>query len=125
MNFFLGLLLAFIFWMLGEVKAEWKPQYADASPDVQAWYKNAELTEEAQKRFTFKSCCAKSDVFRTRFKVNQVNGSDEWWYFTKDGRWKLIPADIIHGEETAPDGQPTLFIYQGQETCFYVGRGGT
>lgn len=97
-------------------------RYANA-PDRE-WYKNAKLTEAAQKRFSFKSCCEHSDVFRTQFRVNKQSGDDEWYYLTDAGVWKRIPADIIHWGESAPGGQPTLFIYHGQETCFWPGQGG-
>ena len=29
------------------------------------WYKNAELTPQAQKRFAFKTCCDHADVVKT------------------------------------------------------------
>lgn len=104
-------------------QAEWKPEYANASPEVQAWYRNAELTPEAQKRFPFQKCCDHADVYRTQFKVDKASGRDEWWYFDM-GDWKRIPDDIVHVDEHAPDNQPTLFIYHGQETCFFPGGAG-
>lgn len=95
------------------------------SPNA-AWYKNAQMTDAAKKRLGYQwtSCCEHSDVFRTAFWVNKDNGDDEWWYQLPNGSWKLIPNDIIHWGEFAPDGRPTLFIYQGVETCFYVGEDG-
>lgn len=104
-------------------RATWKPEYANASPEVRDWYRNAELTPEAQKRFMFKKCCDHADVFRTQFKVNKTTGGDEWWYLN-GAEWKLIPHDIIHLDEHAPDNQPTLFIYNGMETCFFPGGAG-
>ena len=63
-------------------------------------------------------------MFRTKFKVGG-DGGDEWWYL-KDKTWTRIPNDIVHWGEHAPDGRPTLFIYQstGQELCFYPGEDG-
>lgn len=110
--------------MLTPVAAEWKPEYAQASPEVREWYRQAELTEEARKRFRWVKCCDHADVFRTQFKVNKTTGGDEWWYLTKEGQWKLIPPDIIHTDQHAPDNQPTLFIYAGKETCFFPGGSG-
>lgn len=119
-------LTIFAVFMVGMVKAsraEWKPEYAQASPEVRAWYRNAELTEAAKLRLPFKNCCDHADVFRTQFKVDKASGRDEWWYF--DGEWKRVPDDIIHIDKHAPDNQPTLFIYQGKETCFFpAGAGG-
>ena len=65
---------------------------------------------------------AVSDV-RTRFTVNRSDAGDEWFYL--DGEtWKRIPPDVIHWGETAPGGQPTLFVYSGTETCFFPGDSG-
>jgi len=105
--------------------ATWKPQYAQAAPEVRDWYEHAELTPEAQKRFPFKSCCKHSDVVRTKFRVDKKNGADQWWYLDGD-EYKLIPPDIIHWGEHAPDGQPTLFRLGegGALTCFWPGADG-
>lgn len=96
----------------------------DGQPqEVRDWYKNAELTAEAQQRFPFKKCCAQSDVVRTQFRVDKVSGADAWWWL--DGEtWRAVPPDIIHWGESAPDGQPTLFVFLGKETCFFPGDGG-
>lgn len=104
--------------------ATWKPEYAQASPLVQDWYRNAELTAEAQKRFPFKKCCDHADVVRTRFEVNKTSGGDEWFYEDSPGHMKRIPPDIIHWGQSAPGGAPTLFVYAGQETCFFPGDSG-
>lgn len=105
--------------------AEWRPEYANASPEVRDWYRNAELTPEARLRFPFVKCCDHADVFRTEFRVNKGNGGDEWWYLAASGEWTLIPADIVHVDRHAPDNQPTLFIYNNKETCFFpAGAGG-
>jgi hypothetical protein len=103
--------------------ARWKPEYADAAPAVREWYQHAELTKQAQMRFPFKSCCEHADVVRTQFRVNKVDGHDEW-YWLDNGEWRRIPDDIIHWGEAAPDKQPTLFVYKGHETCFWPGDSG-
>jgi hypothetical protein len=104
-------------------RSEWKPQYAQASPEVRSWYREAELTEAAKGRFPFKNCCDHADVVRTQFRVDRASGGDEWFYLD-GGTWKRIPPDIIHWGKSAPDGRPTLFIYKGAETCFFPGEGG-
>ena len=107
----------------GAAQATWKPEYAQLPQAVRDWYTQAQLTESAQKRFPYKRCCDHADVIKTQFRVNKDSGEDEWYYFV-DGDWKRIPPDVIHWGETAPDKQPTLFVYQGHETCFYPGDGG-
>jgi len=107
----------------GPAGATWKPEYASQPPEVRAWYRNAELTEAARYRFPFKKCCDHSDVVKTKFNVNKTTRGDEWYWL--DGEtWRRIPDDVIHWHEHAPGGQPTLFIYQGHETCFFPGDGG-
>jgi len=95
-----------------------------ATPEMQAWYSNAAIMPEARKRLPWAKCCNHAEVVRTQFRVNKTDRGDEWYYLA-EGKWKLIPRDIIHPEdEKAPDGQPTLFIYEGKETCFFLGEGG-
>lgn len=104
--------------------AAWKPEYANSSPETRQWYRDAQLTDEAKKRFQFTHCCDHADVVRTEFKVNKTTNGDEWWYLTAGGEWKQVPPDIIHVDKHAPDNQPTLFIYNGHETCFFPGGSG-
>lgn len=106
-----------------QVRAEWKPEYAQAPQATRDWYRNAELTDAAQARFRYKKCCDHADVVKTQFRVSTVDGNDEWYWFD-NGRWRRIPPDVIHWGESAPGGQPTLFVYGGQETCFWPGTGG-
>ena len=105
-------------------RAEWKPEYAQASPEVREWYRNAPLTPEAQQRFPFKKCCDHADVVKTQFRVNRTDGRDEWFYEHTPGHFKRIPDDVIHWGVSAPGGQPTLFVYAGSETCFFPGDSG-
>jgi len=94
-------------------------RYANA-PD-RDWYLHAELTEAAQKRFGFKSCCAHSDVVKTRFRP--ALAADGWDYL--DGtRWRQVPPDIIHHDKFAPAGEPVMFAVHGNPTCFFPPRGG-
>jgi hypothetical protein len=104
-------------------QATWKPEYASSPPEVQDWYRNAELTHAAQFRFPFKKCCDHADVVKTKFTVNKTTQGDEWFWLDGD-QWRKIPGDIIHWGKTAPGGQPTLFVYSGNETCFFPGDSG-
>lgn len=106
-----------------KARAEWKPEYDLLPPEIRAWYRNAELTPEAQARLPFKKCCDHADVVKTKFSVNKTNNGDEWFYLAGSG-WRRIPDDVIHWGESAPGGQPTLFVYSGAETCFFPGDGG-
>jgi hypothetical protein len=106
-----------------QAQATWKPEYANAAPEVQEWYRNAQLTDAAERRFGFKSCCAHSDVVKTAFRVDKATNGDEW-YWLNNGQWTPIPSDIIHWGESAPDRQPTLFAIGNLPTCFFPGEGG-
>ena len=109
--------------LIGQVEARWKPEYANAPQQVQDWYRDAELTPKAQMRFPFKKCCDHADVVKTQFRVDRASGGDAWYWLDGDA-WRRIPDDIIHWGQTAPSGQPTLFVYQGKETCFWPGEPG-
>ena len=116
----LALLLA-----VSPASSEWKPEYAQASPERQQWFQSQQINPNAQKRLgvAFKSCCDNGDVFKTRFRVSN-NGGDRWEYL--DGEtWKVIPADIIH-EEPSLDNSPVLFRHRlnGMELCFFKPQGG-
>ncbi len=106
-----------------KLDVRWKPEYASQPIEVQQWYQNAELTTAAQHRFPFKKCCDHADVVTTRFSVNRTNAGDEW-YWLDGARWRRIPDDIIHWDQHAPNGQPTLFVFDGKATCFFPGDGG-
>jgi hypothetical protein len=118
---FAGFVIALAF-IATAAEARWKPQYASAPQEIQDWYRNAELTEAAQRRFGFKSCCAKSDVVRTRFRPS-ADGDDGWDYLDGD-TWRRVPPDIVHEDKFAPGGQPILFAVDGKPTCFFKPSGG-
>lgn len=102
--------------------ARWKPEYAQLPQATRDWYRDAELTEAAKKRFNFTKCCDQSDVVKTKFKVGGTGG-DQWWWLN-DNKWQRIPDDVIHWGVSAPGGLPTLFVLGGQPTCFFPGEGG-
>ena len=92
-------------------------QWAGKPQAVRDWYKSAELMPAARDRLGWVSCCAHSDVVHTKFRVG-VTGDDVWEWL--DGTtWRIVPADIIHWGEHAPDGQATLFVFGSTPTCFY------
>jgi hypothetical protein len=83
-----------------------------------------EILPEARKRLPWNKCCNHAEVLRTKFMPIKENGQDGYLYLIGE-MWKRVPPDIIHWGEKAPDGRPTLFIYQGKETCFFPAEGGT
>jgi hypothetical protein len=100
------------------LQAHWRPEYAQLPQATQDWYSSRELTEAAQLRFHFKSCCAHSDTVSTQFRVNKTTGTDEWFWLN-GGKWKRIPDDIIHWDQHAPDGQAVMFAIGDEPTCFF------
>lgn len=98
-------------------------QYADAPQAVRDWYRNAQLTEAAQKRIGFKSCCAHSDVVKTT-STGRAAPTSGYWLPAGASEFQQVPPDIIHWGESAPDGQPTLFATGALPTCFYPGQSG-
>ena len=117
------ILIAF---MVAMARAEWKPEYALQPPEVREWYRSQKVNPEAREKLhiPFESCCDHADVVKTQFRVNRIHGGDEWFYEDAPGHFKRIPPEVIHWGETAPGGQPTLFVYSGKETCFFPGDSG-
>jgi hypothetical protein len=109
--------------MATRVYAKWKPQYAEASQEIQNWYKSRKLTEAARKRFAFGSCCDGSDKVETQFKVDKATGDDEWFYL-QGNQWLKVPEDVIWWDEHSPTGEAVLFAIDGKPTCFFPPRGG-
>ena len=111
--------MALLLLTAGFANATWKPDYAASPPEWIAWFRAAELTEKARERFPFKNCCEQADRFKTNFKVESGR-----WSYLKDTQWKDISDDIIHYEDDPkmPEQlkrEGVLFIYRGQETCFW------
>ena len=111
--------------IVSPASSEWKPEYAQASPERQQWFQSQRINPEAQRRLNvpFKSCCDNGDVFKTRFRVGADN-EDQWEYLDGD-TWKIIPADIISNEPSL-DNTPILFKNRvdGKELCFFKPQGG-
>ena len=67
-------------------------------------------------------CCNQAEIVKTQFRVSRAQDEDQWFYLTKENKWKRIPPDIIHPlEEDMPTHQPVLFIWADKEVCFWVG----
>jgi hypothetical protein len=118
-------------------RAEWKPEYAQNSPQMRQFFRSLHLTDAARSRLSFLSCCEHADRVKPRkYFVDKKTGSDEWKYLDEDNAWKLIPGDTIHEEwPPFPDGmtvaeivqlktEGVLFVYGGQVTCFWKPEGG-
>ncbi len=107
----LALAFACLFWSQGHTH-----DVPGATPELNAWYQNAETNPEA--RVTFPSpwnkCCNHAEV---------IDGTDGWRW-NDNGTVKDIPSIITHWSEAAPDNKPTLFVYLGTMTCFYPPQGG-
>src|SRR3954463_7819979 len=75
--------------------SEWKPEYAQASPERQQWFQSQRINPDAQKRLNgpFKSSCDNGYVFNTRCGVGASNEAP-WKYLAGDP-WKIIPADSL------------------------------
>lgn len=123
--------------ILGSMFAMAKARADDASvhgAQGHDWYTNAQVTERSRPRlatldFRWTNCCNKSEVVRTQFRSSKQkdadgNWHDEWWYLhPATNEWRQISNDIIHdANDNAPDGKPTLFVYNGSEVCFYLPR---
>jgi hypothetical protein len=117
--------------------ATWKPEYGASPPAVQSWFRQAQVTQEAQKRIHFQNCCDQSDRFDTQFRVDRNTAGDSW-YFREGDKWVRIPDDVIHYDQIRAanpkdDALPefeqmrregVLFIYGGKPTCFWPPEGG-
>lgn len=96
-------------------------RYGHIDPAVREWYRTRTLTPAAEKRIGFKSCCDAGDVVHTRFRAGQ---GDEWLWLN-NGKWEIVPPDIVHWGEVAPTGEPVLFAVGGKPVCFFPGAGGS
>ena len=121
----LGLFLYVMAALVSPANATWKQEYANAPQAVQDWYKNAELTPAAKTRFNFQKCCAQSETVKTKFKIDKSTGADEWfWLDPSDNSWKQVPPDIIHWDQSGPNGEAVLFAIGRTPTCFFPPQGG-
>lgn len=100
--------------------ATWKPEYQSSAAQMQ-WFKNAKTTDAAYLRLRWRSCCDNADRVVATF---EQDGASENWYYLKDGKRILIPADTIHTErdEDMPSqlqAEGVLFVVNGVVACFW------
>ena len=99
--------------------ATWKPDYAHSPPGWLDWFSQAELTDQARKRFPFKTAVNGSIASRLPSGLKVDGGA-----ISVNGQWRDIPDDVIHYENDPkmPEllkQEGVLFIYNGAETCFW------
>jgi hypothetical protein len=119
----IAMLLFVASWFLGTAQAH-EPHEPHA-----AWYKSQRMNGKTKERLgvSYQSCCDVGDVFPTRFRM--VNDGSrygtETYEYLKDGRWFVVPPDIIQRKKT-PDGRPVLFLNHstGVEYCFIIDEEG-
>ncbi len=111
-------LIALFMLLTGDARAD---DPANHGNPHHGWYENAETTIRSRERLNWMvRCCAQAEVVRTKFRVDRTTGDDVWeWYDPALNRWRVVPDDIIHWGEHAPDKRPTLFINAGKEVCFF------
>jgi hypothetical protein len=108
--------------------ARWKPEYGNMPPEIRAWYAQAQTMPDSRPRKEkgYIGCCNHGDVVDAQFEVRKTTSGyvEEWHYKTAEmAEYKKIPNDIIHWGEAAPYGLPTLFVYNGEEICFWPPNG--
>jgi hypothetical protein len=93
--------------------AGWKPEYSNTPPGVRVWYAQAQTMPDSRSRKEkgYFGCCNHGDVVKAQFEVRKTASGyiEEWSY-------KM-------SEEAAPYGLPTLFVYNGEEICFWPPNG--
>jgi hypothetical protein len=108
--------------------ARWKPEYSNMPPEVRARYAQAQTLPGSRPRAEkgYIGCCNHGDVVDAQFEVRKTRSGyvEEWHYKTAEmAEYKKSPNDIIHWGEAAPYGLPTLFLYNGEEICFWPPNG--
>jgi hypothetical protein len=85
-------------------------QYTNSSDERRKWFK--ELAPPGLNP-EYSSCCDQGDVVHTKFQVNKKDGTDEWTYLAANGKWKVVPPQIILWEkinDPMNDGQARLWV---------------
>lgn len=110
-----------IFWWMSYAVSHDMP---GVSPELNAWYQNAETNPEARATFPspWQKCCNHAEVIPVKDIIFPTQ--EHGWQWNDKGEIKNIPNIIIHWNESAPDNKPTLFVYLETMTCFYPPQGG-
>lgn len=111
------------------VIARWKDSYADAPPDVKAWYRRQTTTAETRKRLGatwYKFCCDDADTVEA--KVDKRDG--HWFYQLKnESEWRPVPDDTVQDSVMTPYGKPVLYVdatyLHAGPVCFFPGGSGS
>ena len=122
------LVATFVVSFVSFAHARWKPEYSNMPPEVRAWYAQAQTMPKSRPRREkgYIGCCNHGDVVNAQFEVRKTPTGyvEEWYYKTAEmAEYKKISNDIIHWGEAAPYGLPTLFVYNGEEICFWPPNG--
>jgi hypothetical protein len=109
-------LLAFILstdWMRNALEEDWQ-----GSPFAE-WADKQDVMPTARERLSGQiKCCNQAEIVKTKFRVSRAH-ENQWFYLTKENKWKRIPPDITDPlEEDTPTHQPVLFIWADKEVCF-------
>ena len=142
--FVLGILLGLM--IASPSRATYKPEFAGHSEQLKAWFRNAELTDEARKRMQvgWHSCCEQSERVKPSYHVSKTDNGDEWSYLCDGSReleaackgvavgsYKQIPHDIVHQDEIElknPDNDPKVTAEEQQlrtEGVLFILKDGT
>ena len=113
----------------GSAAARWKPEYAKASAEEQAWYQRQETTAETRKRLGakwYKFCCDDADTVNAKFELKE----DRWFYQAEgDSEWRAIPQDAVQQDVQTPHSRPVLFVdatyLHAGPVCFFPGASGS
>ncbi len=106
------------------LRGAWSHDMPGVSPELNAWYQQAETNMEARKTFPspWAKCCNHAEVIDVKDIIFPTQ--EHGWQWNDKGVVKNIPNVIIHWHESAPNNQPTLFVYLDTMTCFYPPQGG-
>jgi hypothetical protein len=96
------------------VDARWKPQYADASPELRQWFYDMKVPGTKHR------CCSQADGAKAERRW-AADGAIEVRYFadfeayeqhgTVDSGWVRVPGDVIIRGEPNLNGMPTVWWY--------------
>lgn len=113
---------------LTAAESRWKPEYAQNSPEEQAWYQRQQTTPEWRKRVGlewYNYCCDHSDTVEAQFRKD-----GKGWNYRLPGEaeWKLLPSDVVQEDIPTPRGRPVLFVDATGRglgaVCFFPGASG-
>lgn len=130
--FFLGMGLAFSIVSALSHEAHQHPSlvgWAEEQMVTPEYGRNRGICPEQDPNNVQCKCCNESEIPKAEYRVStgaideRGYPKEEWWYKREGSdQWRMVPEDVIHWGEHAPDGQPVLFLLGGKERCFFPGR---